>query len=139
MTDFNAMSDFEINKRVAEIQFQNATAIKEPVYGYPTEIFKKGEEARRAWRDLDKSLNPDKYRESIVLVLHHDLAKHFDPCNKPADAWPIIFENHVCIVSTDVKSTQWCAYNWDDCDDECWHENPLRAAMVCYLMMMEGE
>ena len=46
----------------------------------------------------------------------------FDPCNNPSDAWPILKE--YCI---DI--------NWDgDSDSE-----PLRDAMIVYLMMKESE
>lgn len=115
MTDYNAMSDFDINKWVAK----SLGEYTEPPYG--CEEFKLGDAG--AWYDDQGVIN-----DCFV-----------DYCNNPEDAWPIIEKYHICIVSTDVKSNQWCAYNWDDCDDECWNENPLRAACTVYLMKMEGE
>ncbi|MCC2615982.1 DUF2591 domain-containing protein [Aestuariibacter halophilus] len=58
-------------------------------------------------------------------------------CNNPSDAWPIIVENKISIWSQGSNSKLWCAF---------WHSeeglrhvstNPLRAAMIVYLMMQE--
>lgn len=59
----------------------------------------------------------------------------FDPCNNPADAWPIISDNGISI-----------RWNWNDdglhgamADPlyEYEHENVLRAAMIVFLKMQE--
>lgn len=65
----------------------------------------------------------------------------YDPCNNPADAWPIIKVNKISM----------CCYERDNhgMKNEIWWEadvftdfitrdaNPLRAAMIVYLKMME--
>ena len=69
--------------------------------------------------------------------------KVFDPCNNPADAWPILLENDI--------SLHFNYEEWDTCtahagreemleyEFSTFHANPLRAAMVVFLMMKEGE
>ena len=64
-------------------------------------------------------------------------------CNSPSDAWPIILENKIDIVIDPPVSTA-----YEDAVDvlsESWSDsmyaesnNPLRAAMIVYLMMNEG-
>lgn len=58
---------------------------------------------------------------------------YFNPCNNPADAWPIILENKISI-------NHWCTGEWtaDAIDgDFVFSDTPLRAAMIVYLQMME--
>ncbi|HAT2827282.1 TPA: DUF2591 domain-containing protein [Klebsiella oxytoca] len=71
----------------------------------------------------------------------------FDPCNEPTDAWPIVVENKISLVWI-AETSRWCAshggnaeseyWGWDECPD-VHHEsiNPLRAAMIVFLMMHE--
>lgn len=64
----------------------------------------------------------------------------FDPCNNPADAWPIIVEGGIGVMP--FKSDH--ARAWDSSrglagDRICHHANPLRAAMTVYLMMKDAE
>ena len=63
--------------------------------------------------------------------------KRFDPCNNPADAWPIILSERISIEH----------------DGDCWRsdlfnenggyeaesDSPLRAAMTVFLMMKDAE
>ena len=66
-------------------------------------------------------------RHEGMQVFH--LGEVYDPCNNPSDAWPIILENEISIIP---NGGNWAATNsiaWHDCD------NPLRAAMIVYLMM----
>jgi hypothetical protein len=64
------------------------------------------------------------------------LAVVFDPCNNPSDAWPIIVDHSISIMQIEGEQ-EWIAFFWGD-DFECSHANPLRAAMIVYLMMQEG-
>lgn len=67
----------------------------------------------------------------------------FDYCNNPSDAWPIIFENKISITGLNpARSRGW------EADAVCKmglgcptveHENPLRAAMIVFLMMQEQD
>lgn len=63
-----------------------------------------------------------------------------DYCNNPADAWPVIADNHIGIMP------------FKTCDAKAWplsigllsgadvrDKNPLRAAMIVFLMMKDAE
>lgn len=73
----------------------------------------------------------------------------FDPCNNPADAWPILLENKISLNYM-VSESAWCAHVDGLMTDGCWcwdidpehyhdHANPLRAGMIVFLMMKESE
>lgn len=69
-------------------------------------------------------------------------SKKFDPCNNPADAWQIIVENKI-MLSPRCANDEWKAQihlGREDIFDNyasAWHKNPLRAAMIVFLMMQE--
>ncbi|ELK6102006.1 MULTISPECIES: phage protein NinX family protein [Citrobacter] len=71
----------------------------------------------------DNANNPD----SGYLVIN-------DYCNNPADAWPIISKNRISIVALEGE---WGARAYD-CIDRVIDANPLRAAMVVYLLTKES-
>lgn len=105
MTNYNELSDFEINKRVAK---SNEVVIEH-------------------------------LTESSVFVSDNDSEfnyKVYDPCNNPADAWPIIVCNH---ISLQAYATEHSAYPLSDKDILSTSKNPLRAAMIVFLMMNEKE
>lgn len=54
-----------------------------------------------------------------------------DYCNNPADAWTIILQNKISIVALEGE---WGARAYD-CIDRVIDVNPLRAAMIVFLMM----
>lgn len=60
-------------------------------------------------------------------------------CNNPSDAWPIILSNKLRIQPAGEGG--WFSDNLEDDANynQSWHANPLRAAMIVYLMMKEGE
>ena len=94
----------------------------------------------------------------LLLISKHKKESDFDKfflkmlelsnpnyCNSPADAWPIILENKISIMN---DGDMWEASIDFDGDlgghgtDEVLtkyyeHKNPLRAAMIVYLMMQE--
>ncbi len=114
--DYENASDFEINKRVAECEF------------YPVRKIYKA-------NDTDES----------VTVLGKVAYSNFDPCNNPANAWPIITENKIGIWTHPSFDPLWTArYNIvgkkGKITFDVYHDkNPLRAAMIVYLMMQEGK
>lgn len=111
--DYSKMSDFEINKRVAEYEFS-------PV----TKIYKAN--------DTDES----------VTVLGKRAYSNFDPCNNPTNAWPLIeqvWEKLMSVTNYDYgvgvgesKTTIW------DARMHMYGDNKLRAACIVYLMMQEA-
>lgn len=60
----------------------------------------------------------------------------FDPCNNPADAWPIIVDNKLSIYP---NAERWGVEGPEANDPFHFDKNPLRAAMIVFLMMKEGE
>ena len=59
----------------------------------------------------------------------------FNPCNNPADAWPIIVANKISI--NHWLSGEWTADSFGG--DFVFSDTPLRAAMITYLMMKDAE
>lgn len=106
MTDYAALSDFEINKAVAE--------------------------------KLKMVIDGNYFNSSAIpagLTGDGDI-KPFDPCNNPADAWPIIDHNNIDIqFRTSMLNPVPMAKNGDKYSID---ENPLRAAMIVFLMMQEN-
>lgn len=76
-----------------------------------------------------------------VLIIADGRWRTFDPCNNPADAWPIITENKISIYAMSETDARW---KWGDeafYPSEAYHfnDNPLRATMIVFLMMKRGE
>lgn len=109
MTDYSKFSDFEINKAVfVKTQYYDEV-IDKPVR----------DGASVHWGD---GCN---WRE-------------FDPCNNPADAWQIIAENHIGIAPYPSEAYAWSSRHGMASDLSAEDKNPLRAAMIVFLMMQEG-
>lgn len=83
------------------------------------------------------------YSKMDDVVINHlvDVATKHQPgegdskdyCNNPADAWPIIVNNKICIMP--LAWGGWRAM-WEHGQVDC---EPLRAAMIVFLMMKESE
>lgn len=89
------------------------------------------------------------------VVYPHSNQINFDPCNKPSDAWGIIVGNGISIMRTEGSSGDlWTCglanfhdgmWSFDNeitgeyVDFETYGENPLRAAMICFLKMKDAE
>ena len=90
---------------------------------------------------VNRSLGLKHYpnEEKKVIEVFGDIVI-FDPCNNPADAWPIIQRNRISLiwVHTEIPN-RWdagspCHMKWAT------HQiNGLRAAMEVYLMMKDAE
>ncbi|ELQ6160079.1 DUF2591 family protein [Cronobacter dublinensis] len=112
--DYSQLSDFEINKRVGSA--------------------------------LGKELMPDDCQDlglsgfSEVMLTNGDFK---DYCNDPADAWQIIRGNRIGIIPAPCPG-EWKAAHRDVGEDGTprhftRHINPLRAAMIVFLMMQESQ
>lgn len=75
-----------------------------------------------------------------ATILLADNKTLVDYCNNPADAWPIIFENKI-MLSPRCADDEWKAEIYLGREDifdnyaSAWHKNPLRAAMIVFLLM----
>ena len=117
--DYNAMSDFEINLAVMRIA--------------------KGWKGSRISNDETSASG---YTEPLVIQGSHVgcTTFWFDPCNDPTDAWPIIIETGITFLIIDCrkKPYHWAASTHNrNFSGRVYHanENPLRAAMIVYLMI----
>ncbi|EEQ3040097.1 DUF2591 domain-containing protein [Escherichia coli] len=114
--DYSQLSDFEINKAVAiSVGFQC-------YYG-------------------DGSYTNNLGLRGAIVKGENDsglfMVGEFNPCNNPADAWPIIKENMISIINLDED--EWGARGMAYCKSKrAIHENPLRAAMIVFLMMQDA-
>lgn len=110
---YEDMSDNEINEQVADLMGGYAGN----VHGSETQVKVK-----------DAATNGMFYME-------------VDYCNNPSDAWPIIMENHITIFSPDYNKgdSDWRSelYDSDEGIFDFTDKNPLRAAMIVFLMMQE--
>ena len=101
--DYTNLSDFEINKLVAEA--------------------------------LGLELSDGQHYKPTIGVFIKGFFQQNDYCNNPSDAWPIILENKIS-VECYTDDTAWLSSNrWIKHQHR--HENPLRAAMVVFLMISE--
>lgn len=88
-------------------------------------------------------------RQGDATILLDDNETLVDYCNNPADAWPIIVGKKLSIINADDK---WLCVPEDEpindvtgdavhmiySGDGVEHENPLRAAMIVFLMMQDS-
>lgn len=77
---------------------------------------------------------PYNHRPDVQVFHLNGTNEFFDYCNNPADAWPIIVENRIRI--NPILYTKWMAEDYLEDVSSC-DENPLRAAMIVFLMMQE--
>lgn len=73
-----------------------------------------------------------------VLIIADGRWRTFDPCNNPADAWPIITGSMISIRPVGNDGQLWEASGMDGMKAD-YDKNPLRASMVVFLMLKEGD
>ena len=109
MKDYASMSDFEINEAVGKFVYLPHLCVS----------------------------------NGLCLYAKDDIWTEFDPCNNPADAWPIIVSKKICtafdVFAEPNDGGSWVASPAYYVEGErIRHDNPLRAAMIVFLMMKEG-
>ncbi|ARJ43276.1 hypothetical protein B1H58_15370 [Pantoea alhagi] len=117
--DYSKKSDFEINWRVFVALHDGAPDFKEGENGAMVVTF---------------TANDVQLGEHVEFEVE---AESFNPCNSWADAGPIIRKNSISLISDWNEEGLWGATFRPWIYSE--HENPLRAAMECYLMMHDKE
>lgn len=132
MKDYASMSDFEIN-----------SAVHNALLSEPYSMLFMGND-RIEWTSKDG-------RKIVTDRVPYTKNGVHDYCNNPADAWPIITATGISLIKCTVDSVCWSAEIITDIDDvtdnlfQCQSsfdyqdENPLRCAMIVFLMMKEGE
>lgn len=116
--DYSKLSNFEINKRVADIAMNGTWHVK------PSHT--------------DNDTGGWLYGSNGIQT--YELP---DYCNNPADAWPIIVDKKICLAFDVFAEPHdggvWIAapaYGWEK--ERVRHDNPLRAAMIVFLMMQDS-
>lgn len=122
MVDYSKLSDFEINSAVHNALLNN-----------PYSLVFMGDD-QIAWT----AENGDQIVTNKVPYTKNGV---HDYCNNPSDAWPIIVENRIGIIPAPSYG-EWKAAHSALGDDGTphhftQHNNPLRAAMIVFLMMQE--
>ncbi|WP_312212382.1 phage protein NinX family protein [Pseudescherichia sp.] len=120
--DYSKMSDFEINKAVAESVF----------------IDREGLEVVRSMPARNEvTVFADKKGELVCIAAA-------DYCNNAAAAWPIITEKNISII-LDNPTMPCATANARDLFDDAnpivsvSYDKPLRAAMIVYLQLQEAK
>lgn len=116
MNKYTKLSDFEINKKVADLI--GATP-------YPTGL---NEYHRSAVCGM----------ENAIIIKSPRKVGAFAPCNNPSDAWDIIIENRINLRTVDGYM-DWYADHPTNSRIYSHNINPLRAAMEVYLLMKDAE
>lgn len=75
--------------------------------------------------------------KTISDLVNEDRVHCFNPCNSWADAGPIIESNLITITPL-TSGKSWQAFCWAG-EIEFRDKNPLRAAMIVFLMMQESK
>ena len=80
----------------------------------------------------------------LILTKNYGERIEFNPCNNPNDAWPIIVENKIDLAHTVSGKANCAVFKADERGIyrefyTTTNENPLRAAMICFLLKMEEE
>lgn len=118
MKDYSKISDEEINKDVGEIVSRDKLSI----------TASNGKTLIHRFSDCGDF-------KGICLGW-----MEFDPCNNPADAWPIIINGHIAVVPYRHALPQAWPTSYGVASKFCTEDaNPLRAAMIVFLMMNDKE
>ncbi|HDT4952793.1 recombinase [Morganella morganii] len=115
MNKYRDKSDFEINLRVAQIIFTDSE-----------------------YDVIKQSMEVVKFQNGNGKGTCHA----FDPCNKPADAMPIIKDNLISLEHDGIAWQVSCVRHpgisvWDGCEN--YNDNFYRKAMELFLMMKDAE
>lgn len=130
--NYEQMSDFEINKRIAICLGLSPIDRGELAYVPVGAVDKVGSSAAYTkWVDT-RFVNHDGLRE----VVHKQFL--FNPCRNHSDMWPLIVACDIAVAPNSKGES--CA--WDPREGlltakKVYHTNPLRAAAIVYLMMKE--
>lgn len=120
--NYEGMSDIEISKAVATCLGHKV--VKNSFYSDDRPYM------RKMWH-VDKDNEKGGFYYAAALP---------DYCHNAEDAWPIIVENKI-FVGPWNKDTWQAFFNRDGKNYQCrtLNENPLRAAMIVFLMMKADE
>ncbi|HGG4070391.1 TPA: phage protein NinX family protein [Salmonella enterica subsp. enterica serovar Poona] len=117
--DYSQLSDFEINVAVFEAIHNGSPDYKEGENGDMVFVSFEGD-----------IVNGDAVEVEVERG-------SFNPCANPADAWPIIADNHIGIAPYPNEAFAWSSRHGMVSGLSTEDKNPLRAAMITFLLMQE--
>ena len=133
MKNYESMSDFEINCAVAiHLGMQHAFFFPESEGSFCEEV--SPHERGLIWQT----------KEDSVCGYVPSNGNMFNPCNSWKEAGPIIERYEISLISRRANN-EWKSELYLGTKNSfsqyasCWHKNPLRAAMVSFLMMKDEE
>lgn len=100
------------------------------------------------FKDSDYSSVSGNYHKGHVLNCDYSVGVVHDYCNNPSYAWPIMMKNKITVIDffNEYIAVHDIQFNDNEHSDsvadwvlEARHKNPLRAAMIVYLMMNEDK
>ncbi|EEY6250769.1 DUF2591 domain-containing protein [Escherichia coli] len=122
--DYSQLSDFDINVAVFEAIHNGSPDYKEGENGDMVFVSFEGD-----------IVNGDAVEVEVERG-------SFNPCANPSDAEPIIVENRIGIIPAPENGLWKAAHRKVGSDSTPYHmtqdENPLRAAMIVFLMMQDA-
>lgn len=128
--DYSKLSDLELNKAVHFSLLSNGS-IKESYRLSPDDTI---DVVKNTWEANDGDNN-------VIAIMRYAHGGGYNPfggacdyCNNPADAWPIIVENKLSIYPSGER---WGVEGFNADDPFYFDDNPLRAAMIVFLLMQE--
>lgn len=101
------------------------------------------EVAQKVWFWWNENIEHDNTLCAVsggkVLYVKNSVWTAFDPCNNAEDAWPIILEHNIAVVPhrnipSRTGATAFGVASKFTAEDK----NPLRAAMIVFLMMQNA-
>lgn len=133
MKDYASMSDQQINELVIEAMVKVGVFTDEHGDVSGREYVSDG----WCW---GPGVKTNLVKDGKPFITHHN-GRKLDYCNNPADAWPIIQDNGICIGYDGMSWDASChLQNIVPISDWKNHpEKPLRMAMIVFLMMKDGE
>ena len=90
-------------------------------------------------------VSDESYPKELAYKVYHLLADKPDYCNNPSDAWTIIFVNDIMLNPNCVEALWKAEQGFREKPSgfysaaTAYSNNPLRAAMIVYLMMKDEE
>lgn len=122
--NYEEMSDWEVTKRVVEIRCAGQ--------------FIKYQPQRDAFEPIESGIMDD----ALYITTESGRGQEIDCCNNPSDAWLIIASNDINL-SKHKADDYWFAFvraeDLGVSEFKCKDNNPLRAAMICFLKMKDTE
>ena len=126
MIDYESMSDFDINKAVAfSLRYLVKTDFEQGLGGFTENYHRKYPNTIWAAKTDDSGGQCEAWEQMNF-------------CAEPQDSWPIIQRNNIA-TQPRPSSEEWFAFSICENEFEVSDKNPLRAAMIVYLMMNEAE